>query len=253
MKPVKDQMSADFEKAKSAGSVRVGRIRQIFQEALSQTVSELKQGASEFGSIAKESTSTLTENLKSTQKSTPQEVIPVQVEIHDDVDVANLITELPEPVAETPIEQPLSASQTVVVIEAPATQQESTTPEALAASLKALIEQMVRSFKSGETYATLQQQFANLREKMATLDDKLSNRYGNRYEKVKQDFSQDVENTKAWYERMKAEANASGVNVLEHKQAEITVKMSEAGATIAQQEAKIKQLLKELWRTKTKL
>ncbi len=103
MNPMKDQISADFEKAKSAGGARVGRIRQIFQDALTQTVSELKQGAGEIGSIAKESTSTLTENLKNAQKTASEnEVVPVQVEIHDEVEAANLVVVSVEPTATEP-------------------------------------------------------------------------------------------------------------------------------------------------------
>lgn len=256
MNPFKDQISADFEKAKSAGGARVERIRQIFQDAMSQSISELKQGAGEIRSIAKESTSTLTENLKNAPKSTPQtEVIPVQVEIQDDGEVANLAVELPaEPEAAPPTEQPQTASQTVVMVEEPASsQQEPATAKSFAESAKALIEQMLRSFQSSETYATLQQQLEQLRKQMATLDAKLTDRYGERYEKFKQEFNQDMENTKAWYDGMKADADASGMNVIEYKQAELVIKMGEIGVTIAQKEAKIKQLLRELWQTATKV
>ncbi len=139
------------------------------------------------------------------------------------------------------------------MIEEPASgQQEPATAESFADSLKALIGQMVRSFQAGEAYATLQQQFDKLKAQMAILDVKLTDRYGDRYSKFKQEFNQDVENTKAWYEGMRADADARGMNVIEYKQAELVIKMGEAGVTIAQKEAKIKQLLKELWQTATK-
>lgn len=243
--PVKEQLAADFEKAKSASSVRFERIRQIFQAAFAQTVTELKQGTGEIGSIAKDSTSTLTENLKNAQKPAPQEVVPVEVEIQDEQAEAPIVA---DPVTEV-VAQPAMAEEVVIEISSPASQQTESTPEGLLDSLKALTQQMVRSLKEGEAYATLQQQLTKLREQMLVLDGKLSDRYGERYERAKQDFKQDVENTKAWYTDMKADANASGVNVLESKQAEIATKMGEAGATIAQKEQKIKQLLKELWQT----
>lgn len=245
--PVKEQLAADFDKAKSAGGARVGRIRQIFQDAFAQTVTELKQGTGEISSIAKDSTSTLTENLKNTQKPAPQEV-PVQVEIQDESVEAPIVIDLVTEVA-TP---PATAEEVVIEISpqpVSSQQTDESTPESLVDSLKALIQQMVRSFEAGESYTTLQQQFTKLREQMAVLDAKLSNRYGERYARIKQDFKQDAEKTKAWYKGMKAEADATGVNVLEYKQAEINTKMGEAGTTIAQKEQKIKQLLKELWQT----
>lgn len=227
---------------------------------MTQTVSELKQGAGEIGSIAKESTSTLTENLKNAQKTASQnEVVPVQVEIHDEVEAANLVVVSVEPTATEPSLADVQPSEqsvqpsVVVMIEEPASgQQEPATAESFADSLKALIGQMVRSFQAGEAYATLQQQFDKLKAQMAILDVKLTDRYGDRYGKFKQEFNRDVENTKAWYEGMRVDADARGMNVIEYKQAELVIKMGEAGVTIAQKEAKIKQLLKELWQTATK-
>jgi flagellar motility protein MotE (MotC chaperone) len=245
---VKDQLAADFDKAKSAGSARIGRIRQIFQEALTQTVTELKQGTGEIGSIAKDSTSALTENLKNAQKSASPEVVPVQVEIQDEgtetVSVENSIedTVLPPTAEEVVIEIMPQASS----------QQAEPASESFVDSLKALIEQVVRSLREGEAYATLQQQLTKLKQQMTVLDAKLSERYGDRYEGFKQEFNQDIEKTKAWYEGMKTDANASGMNVLEYKQAELVIKMGEVGVTIAQKEEKIKQRLKELWQTTTK-
>lgn len=243
---VKDQLAADFEKAKSAGSVRVGRIRQIFQDAFAQTVTELKQGTGEIGSIAKDSTSTLTE-LKNAQKPTPQEVVPVQVEIQDEGVEAPILS---EPISEVAA-PPTTAEEIVIEIspEQASSQQTESTTESLVDSLKASIQQVLRSLQEGEASATLQQQVVRLREQMVALDVKLSNRYGERYEGIKQGFNQDVENAKTWYAGMKTDANATGVNVLESKQAEIATKMGEAGTTIAQKEEKIKQLLKELWQT----
>lgn len=252
----KDQLTTDFEKAKNAGSVRVERIRQIFQDAMAQTMTELKEGTGEVRSIAKESTTTLTDNLKQTQKPAAQEVVPVQVEIQDDgieSTVAVVESELAEPLV-------IDAASTEVHISTDAVQpqadqqaaSQSPTSESLVDSLKALIEQALRSFQEGETYAVLQQQFVKLKEQLAVLDTKLSNRFGERYENTKQEFSQDMEKTKAWYEEMKENANTTGTNLLEDKQAELVIKMGEAGATIAQKEAKIKQLLKEMWQTVSK-
>lgn len=251
----KDQLATNFEKAKNAGSVRVERIRQIFQDAVTQTMTELKEGTGEMRSIAKESTSTLTENLKQPQKTAVQtEVIPVQVEIQDDgVEPTVAVVDSAEPSLFDAASTEVHISTDVVQPQADEqAASQSSTSESLVDSLKTLIEQALRSFKEGATYANLQQQFAKIKEQLAVLDVKLSERFGERYKNTKQEFNQDMERTKAWYEEMKENANTSGMNLLEYKQAELVIKMSEAGMTIAQKEAKIKQLLKELWQTASK-
>lgn len=263
---VKEQITADFEKAKSAGGVRVGRIRQILQDALTQTVTELKQGTGEMGSIAKETTVTLRENFKDGQKPAQQnEVVPMQVEIQDETDVTVVAVELTVERPAEPLYSELAGSELVdtinaecfetvppQVVEPVSEPAEPTTTESFVDSLKALLEQRMHSFKDGETYAMLQEQLTKLKTLMATVDVKLANRYGNRYEGLKQEFSQDMAKAKIWYENMKASDNARGISLVEHKQAELVSKTGETGVTIAQKEEKIKQLLKERWQTATK-
>jgi hypothetical protein len=51
---IKEKVTTNLQKAKSEGSVRVARIREILQTAASQAVSEVKAGSGEIGQIAKE-------------------------------------------------------------------------------------------------------------------------------------------------------------------------------------------------------
>jgi hypothetical protein len=51
---MQERMTENLQKAKSEGTVRVGRIREILQTAMAQTVSEVKAGSGEIGQIAKD-------------------------------------------------------------------------------------------------------------------------------------------------------------------------------------------------------
>lgn len=280
----KQQITAELQKAKNAGGVRVERIRKILQDAASQTVSELKEGTGELRSIAKDSTTTLIETLKDKPQTSTQEVhtpIEVVIESADEpesfatlevgtleqppvtpVELLNpaedtIVTVSPVPVSPVTA-SPVTASPIPEVLETPveiavaisepttqSDQQPTTEAEAATStfvdSLKALIEQVRQS----EAYAKLKRQFA-------TIDTNLTARYGERYEAFKQEFNQDMQKAKIWYDGQRANADATGSNWLERKQAEFEVKMGEAGATIASKEQKIKYLLKELWQTVTK-
>lgn len=273
----KEKMTADFEKVKSAGGVRVDRIRQIFQDALTQTVTELKQGTHEIGSIAKESTSTLVEGLKDNQKNAkPETVIPVEVEIQGDDKVNEVVkSESTEDIKEVPADfeliqpeliqpeliqpdaeqfninvtdQPTPADQPS---EEPTPSRDHTSVESFAASLKALAEQIMHSLQSGEAKAAVQPQIDKLKALLGILDTKLAAQYGERYDAFKQEFNQDMGKAKTWYDHLRADADAQGMNFFEYKQAELVIKMGEAGVAIAQKETKIKQLVKELWQTVT--
>jgi hypothetical protein len=289
---MKQQIATDFEKAKSAGGARVERIRQIFKEALTQTVTEMKAGTGEIGSIAKDSTSNLIDTLPqkqttaqaSAQTSPVVEVKPIEVTIEDGdsadvptveptvnptteptvkyaiVDVADTTVQIepavmpeiaPETASTAPMETSIDANSTaneIVHVET-AEQTPPETAQTFADSLKALAEQFIQDIKQGEAYANLQQQLIKLKQQLGILDTKLSSRYGERYETIKQDFRNDATRIKTWYEGEKANASTTGTTWVEQKQSNLDGRFEQAGATIAQKEQKIKQLLKELWQT----
>lgn len=252
--PAKDQIAADLQKAKSAGSVRVERIRKIVQDAFSQAVTELKEGSGEIGSIAKGSTSTLIDTLKEQPKNTTSEVpAPVEVIIEVNDEPTSTRTAEIQDAADTVVEinpVQVDAAQPVIsqTVASEGTDQQAPNPpasEGLLDLLKVLIERVTQAIRSGEASA-------KLKEQIRTVDAKLMDRYGERYVGFKQEFRQDLEKAKAWYDGKKAEAGSNGTPWVEQKQAEFELKMGEAGATVATKEQKIKQLLKELWQTVTK-
>lgn len=92
-------------------------------------------------------------------------------------------------------------------------------------------------------FPVIHAQSARLKTQLAELDRKLAVRYGDRYDKIKQQ----LEGTKIWYEKTRAEAQSSGTIPLEQKQAETDRQVANAGSAAARKEAVIKQQLKEVW------
>lgn len=264
--PIKEQIAADLQKAKATGGTRVERIRKIFQEAFSQTAVELREGTDELRTIAKGSTSVVIDSLKTKQQSEKSPVVtPVEVKIEDDqpsddqpveviIDVVPQV-QVAQPeivqtqVTETPIAiEPQTAADQIVRIETNESAKSSANDD-LVASIRALIRRLFRTFKQSESYATLQQQLAKLKQQLQTVDAKLTERYGDRYGTVKQEVEQNAAKAKVWYENAKVDASRNGSHWVEQKQAEMEVKLGETGATIAHKEQEIKQILKERWQT----
>jgi len=70
---IKDRLSNDFEKVKTAGGTRLTRISEVFKNAVSQAISEIKEGSGEIGLIAKDTVSTISGNLsQNTEEATAE-------------------------------------------------------------------------------------------------------------------------------------------------------------------------------------
>jgi hypothetical protein len=266
---VKDQISADFQKAKSVGGERIERIRKIFQAALSQTVTELKQGGTEIQSIAKDSTSNLADALKAKQTTAQNAPMPVEVKIEDITDEAivyaiatnDQITEsmtdeeIAEAILETEFQAEVAATEPTVTestVTTEANQPAADRPIELPESLKMILDRIMAIVQDEKTHAAVKPYMTKITELVVAADQRLQARYGGRYENFKQEFQQDVAKTKVWYKDAKADAARVGSFWTDRKQVELDVKAGEAGATLAQKEQKIKQLLKELWQTVSK-
>jgi hypothetical protein len=278
---VKEQISADFQKAKSVGGERIERIRKIFQAALAQTVSELKEGGTEIQSIAKDSTSNLTDALKAKQITTQTSPAPIEVKIEDITDetIVNAITtndqisasmsdeEIAEAIMETEFQAELAEIEAASLVEdlvedmpaveptQTAAQTDASTtnqPIELPESLKTILDRIMAIVQDEKTQATVKPYMTKISELVVAADQRLHARYGERYESFKQEFKQDIDKTKVWYSDAKADAARAGSFWADRKQAEVETKAGEAGATLAQKEQKIKQLLKELWHTVSK-
>jgi hypothetical protein len=79
-----------------------------------------------------------------------------------------------------------------------------------------------------------------LKEKLASLDTTLAARYGQRYEEI----SQKRRDVLDWYNRKLATAESTDSNPIQNQQDFLERKSSEAGASVAQKEQRIKQYLR---------
>lgn len=93
----------------------------------------------------------------------------------------------------------------------------------------------------------LQAQYARLRIWISELDERLSLRYGDRYDKIKQQLN----GANNWYKKTKSEAQSSNTIPLEQKQEKAMGQFAKAGAATARKEVVVKNRLKELWHTIT--
>ncbi|MBE9008626.1 hypothetical protein IQ250_00145 [Pseudanabaenaceae cyanobacterium LEGE 13415] len=67
---LKDRLKTDLETIKTEGGTRTNRIREIIQTAAAQTLTELKEGATELRSTASQSVSSISETLNASESST---------------------------------------------------------------------------------------------------------------------------------------------------------------------------------------
>lgn len=96
--------------------------------------------------------------------------------------------------------------------------------------------------------ALFKTQYEHLKVKVAKLDLELGLRYGDRYDKIKQDFNR----ARNWYQTTKSEAKSSNTIPLDQKQDETNHQFAKAGSTAAIKEGMLKQKFKAFWHTVTK-
>ncbi|GAP98614.1 hypothetical protein NIES2104_51690 [Leptolyngbya sp. NIES-2104] len=66
---MKDRLKTDFQTIKTEGGTRTSRIREIIQTAAAQTLTELKEGATEIRSTASQSVSSVAQTLNDSESS----------------------------------------------------------------------------------------------------------------------------------------------------------------------------------------
>ncbi len=257
--PSQQPINPNLQKAKTEGKIRLQNIQKILREAFSQVVGEVKEGSREVAPIAKDFL-TAKANKSQEQIEIKPEIITV-VEITEEVtpvitEVADM-SEQPEPLLVNSVaieEVALTSEETasllvnpvaiedLVLTEVKATQETPTTV------WRTLVKALLKFIQEKEDLASVREQYAKLKARLEIVDVRLMERYGDRYEKIKQQ----LKSTQPWYERQKSQMEVSGFSPMQRKQVEIHGKMAEAGTKVAQKEQQIKQQLKELWQLATK-
>ncbi|HEY9695679.1 MAG TPA: hypothetical protein V6D10_00170 [Trichocoleus sp.] len=239
--PVKEKITADLQKAKSEGSLRAERIRQIVREAVSQAVVEIKAGSVEIRTIAKDAMAAVADNLKAGNQ---------------EAEMTASIEGIVDGISDSSREQILEAQVQVDQLQAQIAENEQTietnvesaivgisevTGETNSPTFQSLIASLLKNIKE-QQLSRLQGQFFKLKEQLVKIDAKLADRYGDRYAGAKER----VEAAKVRYDEAKARVAAGEPNPIDQAQAELTAKASEAGAAAARIEEAIKQRLMNL-------
>ena len=241
--PVKEKITADLQKAKSEGSLRAERIREIVREAVSQAVAEIKAGSTEMRTIAKDAMAAVTDSLKTSNREAEMTasikgiVDGISQSSRDQIAEAQVqVDQLQAQISEN--EQTIEANVESAIVGISEATGEQTSP-----SFRSLVAAILTNLKE-QQLARLQTQFAKLKEQLVKLDATLSDRYGDRYAGVKEGVKERVETAKVRYEEAKARVAAGEPNPVDQAQAELTEKASQAGAAAARIEELIKQRLK---------
>lgn len=246
---VKERISNDLQRAKSEGSLRTDRIRQIVKAAIEQAVAELKEGSVEIRTVAQDAFAAVLENVQDQGQKTKDDLQASVEGIIEGVSasrrdaIAETQTQIQE--LQTQIdkqEQQLESDVSGALVQIESTGQQSSS------AIKDALNEILNRLRDREEFSTMKSQYARLKAQLAILDANLAARYGERYDDVKQH----LETAKTWYASAKTEAEREGIDKVQKTQVEVEAKMSELGGAIARKEARVKELLKELWVTVTK-
>lgn len=242
---VKERIQEDLQKAKSEGSLRAERIREIVKSAVSEAVAEVSQGTGELKAIAKDAltavfavvrdrTTTRTEEMAASVEG----VVEGIGEFHREAiaQTQTQISDLRQTLDQTDRQFEEEITTALATVDLPEADNTTKTP------FKMLIDLVVNAVKEREVFDMFQQRYDHLKQQLAELDTRLQERYGDRYDEVKRQ----LETAQTWYASAKTKGESLGNEAKHFKQVELEEKAADLGTTIAQKEAEIKAQLREI-------
>ncbi|HEY9632252.1 MAG TPA: histidine kinase [Coleofasciculaceae cyanobacterium] len=245
---VKDQITADLQKAKQEGKLRSERIREIVQSAVAQATSEFKEGSTEIRSVVKDAVSTVIDNLKDKGEEIKEEITASVEGAIEGIaslrrqSIAKSQDEVKQLQAHIDTEEKkLQEEIDSALIEIEKAESDNKSPQ-----IKTALESAVNTLKDSEEVSLMKKRYAQLQAQLAVIQANLAARYGDRYE----DARKHLDDAKKWYDQAQPQAEVVADQV-KHKRAEFENKLGEAGAALARKEQRVKQLLKELWQSIT--
>lgn len=246
---VKERINTNFQKVKEEGTLRAERIRDIVKEAVSLSINEIKGGSGEVRTVAADAIAAVIDLVKDKGQAAKADVAASVEGIIDGVkasrqstltqtqgQVEHLQTQLDQEAAQ------LDADVATALVAIETTAKESdTSPD-----FKALFASLLDAIKETRQFATLQDQYAKLKGQLHSLDEKLAERYGDRYEQVKQQLEKYWETVKVWYEKARTEVNNGGTDPVTKLQTELSDRFAKAGTNAAKAEQVTKTKLSEM-------
>ncbi len=246
--PVKEKIVVSLDKAKGEGKVRAEHIKEIVRDAVLQAVAELKEGSGEIGFILKDAISTVIGELKGSGKEATEKIT---ASIEGAIEGSTYerqqtiarqrakLQELQDRLDDQ--QQSLDREISGVLTDIKANESDTSIDEN-----SQEINSAVKTVQDAQDSGILKDRYIMLKSQLASLDEKLAIRYGDRYAEVKQQW----ENVKTWYDQKKTEADVSGTTPLHQKQTEIEDNFAEFGSVVARKEQQVKERIQELWGNK---
>jgi len=243
---VKERIATDLQKAKQEGSLRSDRIREIVKSAVAQSLGEIKAGSGEIRTIARDAISAVIDLVKERGQEAKSEMAASVEGVVDGIRESR----------QTAIAQTQSQmDQLQTELEAHAQQLEADVDGALVAieteakqsssDVKTILEKIVGTVRESKQFAVVQEQYTKLRGQLAVLDERLAEKYGDRYEQVKHQLEKYWDNAKVWYDKNRTEVEAGKVDPVEKTQVGLGEKFAQAGSFVAQKEQEIKSKIKD--------
>ncbi|MBF2025487.1 MAG: histidine kinase [Oscillatoriales cyanobacterium C42_A2020_001] len=243
---VKERIAADLQKAKEEGSLRTDRIREIVRAAVSQAAGELKAGSGEIRTIAKDAIAAVLDLVKEKGQAAKAEVTASVEGVVDGIrdsrqaqiantqaQVNHLQTELDTQTQE--LEAEVDGALVAIATEAKQSSSE----------FKTLLGKIVDNIRDSKQFAAAKEQYEKVKTQLAVLDERLAERYGDRYEQVKQQLEKYWETAKVWYEQRRVEVETGATDPVQRSQTDLGSKFADAGTFVARKEQEIKARIKD--------
>lgn len=241
----KDKIVADLQKAKSEGKLRSEKIREIVSSAVSEAASEVKEGSGEIRSLVKDAVSATINVLKEKGGEIQEELTAtIQGAIEGmsrakrlSIDKSNgEIKQLQQQITSEEEQLQNDIDSTLDdIIEVGKDKSED---------IKSALNSTVATIKDSEEVTLMKKRYAQLQAQLAIVKANLADRYGESAENVKQ-YLDEANN---WYEQTKKDPEKF-TSQLEEKRQDFERRLGEAGTAVAKKEQKVKQFLRELWKS----
>jgi hypothetical protein len=239
---IKEQIKTDLQQVKETGQLRVERIREIVRLAVSEVISELKQGSNDARWIVIDAVTAVTESLQERGEEFKEEVT---ASIEGAIEAVN--SKRHENIAKTQAEvkqlqAKLDAEEANINQEVEGILTEiQQTGQTKSSQAQVAIDSAVETVKNSEEFALLQKRYAQLKSQLAIVQANLTARYGGRSEEI----NGYLEDAKQWYDKTLPQPEVI-VEQVKEKHLQLDDKLAEAGTALARKERQIKHLLRDL-------
>ncbi len=209
-----ENLQANFQKIKTEGGTRATRIGEIVKAAATQATAEIRAGKKELGAIAQDTIATVGQTVGTTFKAS----------------------------------QSQSASQpSLATLTENATENSTESSTGAQTLFSQLLQTLKRRFLTAwqSRLTVLRHAYAESQPQRDRLNEKLTEKYGDRYTQAKQRLTKIVE----WYTTAKANGETPISDVWHQKQTELETKVGAAGSQAAKTEQQIRQQLKSILQT----